>query len=105
MANGWRRSFSRNQNMFEFKILVPDLGCVRSVLVASRRLYMSAQCATGIVRYLYQSGNQWNKTTSTWKCCAIFVLSEVGKWSANLHCAVICLTVQLRHWQLFISWM
>ena len=31
MANGWRRSVPRNQNMFEFKILVPDRRCVRSV--------------------------------------------------------------------------
>jgi hypothetical protein len=106
MVNGWRRNFPTNQNMFEFKILVQDLlvGCVRSVLAAGRRRYMSAQCATGIFRCFYQSGNQWNKTTSTWKCCATLVLSKVRKWSANLHLAVYSPS-QLRHWQLFINWM
>ena len=105
VANGWRRSFPRKQNMFEFNILFPYLGCVRSVLAAGHRLYMSAQCATGIFLYLYKSGNQWNITTSTWKCCATAVLSEFRKWSTNLHFEVIFLIAQLRRSQLFISWM
>jgi hypothetical protein len=104
MANGWRRSFPRKQNMFQFKIPVSDLGCVRSVLAAGRRMYTSAQCATGIFLYFYQSGNQWNKTTLTWKCRVTLVLSEGRKWRMNLHFEVIFLIVNLRHWQLFICW-
>jgi len=58
MTNGWCRSFPRKQNMFEFKIPVPDLGCVRSVLAEGRRLDMTAQCATRIFLYFWHSGNQ-----------------------------------------------
>lgn len=99
------RSFPRKQSVSEFKIIVLHLCCVLCVLAAGRRLFMSAECATGIFLYFYQSGNRWSKTTSTWKCCTTLVLSEVGIWNTNLHFEVIFLIVQLRHWQLFIGWM
>jgi hypothetical protein len=104
MANGWQwnwlAAFLQSKTCLNLQILVPYLDCVRSLLAAGRRMYMSAQCATGISLHFYQSGNQWNKTTSTWKCCATLVLSEVRKWSANLHFGVLFVIEELRQWQL-----
>jgi len=67
MSNGWRRSFPKKQSMFEFKILVPDLDCVRVADFTCQRCVPQEYSCN-----FYQSGNQWkqNKTTPTWKCCA-----------------------------------
>ena len=101
MSNGWRRSFPKKQSMFEFKILVPDLDCVRVADFTCQRCVPQEYSCN-----FYQSGNQWkqNKTTPTWKCCATLVLSEVRKWSTNLHFEIIFLIAQFRHRQFFISW-
>jgi len=46
------RSFPRKQNVSEFKILVLHLRCVLCVLVAGRRLFMSAECHRNIPIFL-----------------------------------------------------